>query len=827
MSQPLDLLDTLKSIAAAAIDPNCTESDTRARLIDPMLAALGWLPEDIRREPYDNWTPEPGYLDYLLLVHGQPYVAIEAKKTSTSFDLPDRLQRTGATTLAKLQLAIGEDALEAINQAIRYAEHSGAPYACATNGRQYLFLKPSHRHRPRRDARIVVFATIPSIVARLDEFEALLARHRVSAGSPEEVLIGRERVLATFSRRFGDSPSGGPSENVESKAFAELADHIVRNFLIDITDEQAFHRCYVPVSWTQSTDDALAALLTNQVRSIARAKDALTLDDVIPYRPLDALVGAPRGRSVVLHGPIGIGKTSYLRHLLKTESVAATRRGRAIWARIDLLEYRLRPFQEDAATHILSDLSSSLRTTVADAAACLDDTLDPEEWRHLRDIYMREATRFRKERYPDSDDHDQVFIEALRAYIFQLKEKDPRDHFIRTVAWLTKKCNVPVVVTLDNSDQLGLAFQEYLYDLSTLLDQHTAAVTIICLRTEALLSHRIKENALARVEERYEITRPPLVRVLRARLDEVERALRPKMASQKDPNYQVAFDRIWALLLALRNDLDHRGPAALLVEMAGNGNLRRTLQAVGKIFKESPKMMDNLVRATAEGEDRVRLDPSFVLRGILRGSSGRYDSSAKDNLIPNLFAVDRAIREPHTLSVYLLRHIWFKQQCDEAPMVSDVTNDLAAAGIDPELVRKLLFNCRRKEVLATSHMFDEIALDDRIRVTSLGEGMLKDVFNDPDYLDAVLWDTVIYDEATFRRMTQAFRVSGRRRYDDLRDVFVQYLQRDDLEFRAAHALELLPPEAWGAPLTFPFSDTPRQRSFLSNPHSGHRSGPRR
>jgi hypothetical protein len=816
MSPIPDLLDTLQALAKRLGDPHETEADTRARLVDPLLEALGWPPEEVRREPYDSWIPEPGFLDYLLLVHGQPYIALEAKKSPEVFAIPERLASGGATTLARLQKTASGVLTGAIQQAIRYATHCGAPYACATNGHQYAFLKPSHRHRPLAEAKVVMFQGFEAIVSRLTEFERLLGRDYVAAGSPEEILIGRERQAASFAQRLHDTHTGASSATLESRQFAELADYIIRNFLIEIPDEEAFHRCYVQVGWTPTTDDAVLALLENQARSLALpTTDVVQADEILPAKPLDKLGGTPRGRSIVFHGPIGIGKSSYLRHLFKRMADSPGNTSKSIWVRLDLLGYRFRPFTPDSVDGVLSDLGSLLRTQVADAAARLGQNADPEEWAHLRDIYNREASRFHKERYPESDDTDRVFIEALRDYIFKLKEQDAREHLVRTVEWLTQQCRVPVVIALDNSDQLGLQFQEYLYDLAALLDQRSHAVTMICLRTEALLSHRIRDNALARIEERYEISRPPLVSVLSARLEEVERVLRPRMAAQRDPNYNVAFDRIWALLLALRNDCSRRGPASRLVEIAGNGNLRRTLQAVGRVFKGSPKLMDTLVKETAHDERFSKLDRSFVLRGILRGSSGRYESGSKENLIPNLFAVDKGIREPHTLSVYVLRHVLLLQRSDAPPAVSDVINELAAAGIDPELVRKLIASLRRGELLVTSHMFEELANDDRLRTSPLGEGILSEILAESEYYDAVVWDTIIYERDVFNRMTRTLReLAGRKQQEEIRGVFIEYLEAADAGFRAAHSLELLPPEAWGTPPGFPQSTrTSRQGSI--------------
>ena len=55
------------------------EANTKALLIEPMLAALGWNPVDLDSVEREVKVYEGTFLDYALKLHGTPRVYVEAK----------------------------------------------------------------------------------------------------------------------------------------------------------------------------------------------------------------------------------------------------------------------------------------------------------------------------------------------------------------------------------------------------------------------------------------------------------------------------------------------------------------------------------------------------------------------------------------------------------------------------------------------------------------------------------------------------------------------------------------------------------------------------
>lgn len=83
----MDLVDFLLNLPKA-LPTDDTESDTRAKIIDPVLSHLGWTANEIKREPYAGWSDSKGFIDYLLSVENRPMLVLEAKKTGCMFNIP-------------------------------------------------------------------------------------------------------------------------------------------------------------------------------------------------------------------------------------------------------------------------------------------------------------------------------------------------------------------------------------------------------------------------------------------------------------------------------------------------------------------------------------------------------------------------------------------------------------------------------------------------------------------------------------------------------------------------------------------------------------------
>lgn len=112
--------------AAVKIRTAENEGTTRLRLIDPVLFALGWKPEEIVAE----WSNDAGAADYALIPEGTdtPICVVEAKKLGTPLDT-------------------------AIEQGIGYCIKAGIEYFAVTDGNEWRVYE-THKKVPLLDKRI-------------------------------------------------------------------------------------------------------------------------------------------------------------------------------------------------------------------------------------------------------------------------------------------------------------------------------------------------------------------------------------------------------------------------------------------------------------------------------------------------------------------------------------------------------------------------------------------------------------------------------------------------------------------------------------------------
>ena len=186
-----------------------SEEETKAILIDPLLAALGWHVdelEDVRREYRAKPSDNP--VDYALFVFGKPRLFIQAKALATALDR------------------------KSASQVVGYASTVGVGWCVLTNGDEYRLYK-SH-------ASVDVDEKLLRTV-RLSDFDqaglcletlALIAREQM--GDTELELLWKSqfvdrRVKVTLEELF--SEENGPLARLVHKRSSELSLGDVRESL--------------------------------------------------------------------------------------------------------------------------------------------------------------------------------------------------------------------------------------------------------------------------------------------------------------------------------------------------------------------------------------------------------------------------------------------------------------------------------------------------------------------------------------------------------------------------------------------------------------------
>lgn len=746
----MDLVEFLESLKPLGDD--LTEADTRALFIDPILACLGWPANGIKREPYAGWSDSRGYVDYLLKVDGRVRYVLEAKRVGRTFNIPTSLRKQRATSFRKLMATGSPDLQEALDQCLRYTQHTGALYAAATNGIDWLCFKPHHTDRALPDAKVLIFSGVSEILGRLDEFQDVLSYAGVEEGRCEKALLGREIRAPSFAKTLRDAyPYHRRHNSIEEEDYSHILDQMLRYYILDLGTDKDFDRCYVPVKSNRHTLSFLDGLIGTQAESLHPSRSAAEFGShLVSQTNLPKILS---GRTIILHGHIGVGKSSFLRSC-ELSLKKSGRLEKSVWALIDLLPFRDRPFEASSVDGLLRLLCEQIQTRVQESTEALSGQYDPDQWDHLRDIYNSEVRKFQKGRFPTSNDSDPVYLEEARKYVWELRQKDPQDHLVRVLRWLTVNCHLPVILVLDNSDQLGIEFQEFLYKLSETFQKSTSAITVLILRTEALASHRIREHALASIAEQFHVERPPLPVVLGKRFELLMEYLGTLNDTQL-PQHKVAQERMSVLMETLEYEAKLGSDAFRIVEGAGTGSLRDALRAVAAIFRSSPQFMDQLVKEQ-HAKGNARLKPERALRALLKDDRVGLEPV---KLIPNVFIVEDQVEVPYTLAIRMMQQVRSKVTPAEYT-AGMLLNDMAVAGVDRAVAERVLSRLRHDRFVGVPHMMAAIREADNLQVTILGEVMLDIVLGLEAYYASMVFDTVIYDREAYHDLRSTWNSDG-------------------------------------------------------------------
>ncbi|HET6509351.1 MAG TPA: DUF5655 domain-containing protein [Baekduia sp.] len=183
MALPDTIAKSLETVAKLKAGGAGNEANTKALLIEPLVAALGWDPADLDHVQREVRVFEGTFLDYALKLDGQARVYVEAKGLSENLD--DK---------------------KFIAQTLNYANNDGVVWCVLTNG-----------------SRIKVYKTNePVAMDRKLLFEVDLADAAETAGEKAKLLrlISREAVSAGDLDRFGERVF---TDGRVRQALAELA----------------------------------------------------------------------------------------------------------------------------------------------------------------------------------------------------------------------------------------------------------------------------------------------------------------------------------------------------------------------------------------------------------------------------------------------------------------------------------------------------------------------------------------------------------------------------------------------------------------------------
>ncbi|NWL11210.1 hypothetical protein DM793_07860 [Paenarthrobacter nitroguajacolicus] len=742
---------------AQSVPGDRNEDTTRFQLIDVLLIdCLGHFRPSITTEEHMN----PGYADYIVSLPGRTLV-LEAKREGKTFELPAGLE--GRATVAMKTLCEDKAAKEAVDQVLGYAQKMGIPLAGIANGHQLaVFLGSRVDGKSPFEGDALVFASFGDMVNRFRSLWDMLSR---------EALVQRRLIQVLMAGSPSEQPPPKLSSTILSypgfrrRSPRETDLKILSSiFIQDIEGDAQVSDDFLRECYYESGTLSQYALVSKEIlrNRYSALPDALGVEaegvrskkGISPTLKHDLVAGAVSSKPIVLLGDVGVGKTMFIKHLLRVE--AATELTSSLVFYVDF--GRQPALQTDLQEHIVDSIVDQLRD---------EHEVDLLENSFVRAVYNRELNRFRRGIYGPLATSDPPGYASRELEMLSELIANTSKHLERSLKHLDGTARKKSVIVLDNIDQRPTEFQNEIFVIAQSLAASLGSTVFVSLRPTTFFESK-RRGTLAAYQPRAFLVSPPRVsEVISKRLSFARKTLLDKdvQLSGLSLNREDLLVYLDALELGFTRD---KALIELLENLSG-GNVRLALEFLSSFIGSGYVDTGRVLDVASAGETYVIPIHEF-LRSILFGDNDYYDPSS--SRIVNVFDIVIGDEREHFLLPLLLGYVHAASTTQSKEGFVDIGEVFDVAqqwDYKPEQIQWHLNRAVLHRLLETVPGNEQSG---PYRITNVGAYMHKEMVTQFSYLDAMTVDTPILDP-TIRSEVQDVRSID----DRLRraEVFKSYL----------------------------------------------------
>ena len=726
-------------------DLDWNEADTRFRIIDRIIRdCLGWPAASIHLERAEGRH----YADYEL---GTPRSVIwEAKRIGDPFQLPADAKKKVLTDLPSL-IALDPRVSEALRQVQRYCADRGVDLAVATNGRQLIaFLATRNDGLPPLQGRCLVLRQLPDLLDHFPTVWQALSPAGVAERRLTRLLnVGEDRMIP---EKLSVQLPSYPKYRYPSDLQNDLRD-LGQLLLIDVADQQETEHQFYTQCYCESGALSQHALISKRMLKARydamfdrehhspTVKPVRTGPNVPAFTP-DAIELHLR-RPVVLIGDVGVGKTSFLKHLMHVSAFEEFRS--ALYIYIDFgsrgaLTHSAREF-------ILNEIEQQLLAR---------HKIDVHENAFIRGVYHAEISRFKRGIFGGLRTTDPTAYENKLLEFLQDKAQNRNEHLKKSVAHIADGRKKQVILVLDNADQRDYDLQQQVFIIAENLAKEWRAAVFVAVRPRTFYKSKQAGSLTGYPHRVFTIAPPRVDHVIRRRLQFALDIARGRIQSERLTNVNFRLENVAAFLRALLHSLSKNTD---LVEFLSNitaGNIRAVIDFVagfiGSANVNTKKIIDIMEH---DGEYIIPLHEFW--KAALLGEYSYYDPES--SLALNVFDVNGANQNEHFLLPMILGFLDSdgNQRTKEGYVATaDIINEMQDWSFIVSGTEAALRRANNKKLLETPQRvtFDEEEsglsgdMPPHFRITTIGAYHLRRWISDFAYLDSIACDTPIFDENT-------------------------------------------------------------------------------
>lgn len=740
------------------------EATTRLQMIDRILFdCLGWEKEHVAVEDAENKE----YTDYTF-IFPRRLLIVEAKREGTHFELPvgHKALEYSIVSLFRTSRALRS----AMEQVGGYCQRRGVPFGAVSNGHQIVaFIASRDDGRPPYEGSALVFPSLGFMVEQFVELWNALSRPAVEDQRLRLKLLGRTRprLPVKLSARIAAFP-GTKSRNTMQASLQDMSELILEDLVRTRELEPTFIReCY-----SQSGALSQHAQIS---RTILRARYAALFDSQNPGPALisvtdkhgvspELLAEGLARRPILLIGDVGVGKTTFIRNLLYTESEELKRTAVAIY--LDL--GRRGALALDLKKLILDDIERELFEKYQ---------IDIGADQFVRSVYGAQLGRFQhspaarlKKTKPKV--YEEKEVEFLQRFLSNREE-----HLRSSLEFVSHSTHRQILIFLDNTDQRNDRDQEDAFLIAQEMSEQWSALVFLPLRPETFHASR-QRGALTGYHTRAFTVSPPRIdHILRKRLSFGLKITRGEYAIPSLPaGVTVRLEGLQTLIECFLHSLDRSEELIECIDNIASGNVRTALDLVRDFFGSGHVDTQKII-------EKYRYDDYVVplhefLRAVIYGDNEYYNPGR--SLVANLFDLSALDPKEHFLLPCLLSFVHATGTAEDKEGFIEggrVYERFQSAGFTPEQIDGSIVRAHAKRLVDTAARVAPTvggSTPRALRVTSAGAYHVRTLVHEFAYVDAVVTDTPITHEGAYHLIV---RCEGIRERLERANAFLGYLDQ--------------------------------------------------
>lgn len=724
------------------------EAQTRFSFVDRLLQeCLGWQNDEVKVETYEDGDRT----DYEC---GTPRsLIIEAKRSSAPLKLPPKSTRNPNRARLDSIIAYSDVTAEAIKQVQEYCQKRGVELAVLSNAQQLIiFLAIRTDGLAPSSGQAFVFDGYGEQIKSFSVVFDLLSSDGVHEKRYQELLGGGANT--TLPTKLSSSCADYYSYNYASE-FQENLRNVASLVIEDLGRSEDVEREFLEDCYCESGPLSQYSLLgrnilTARYAALFSSGAAGSRVETINPRHSDpkqfserVMAEALAKRPLALIGDVGVGKSSFLKHLIKVSASDIFKKAISVYFDLGASASLSKSTKDAFLDRVEQTIRKDLKINRLDSD--LIEAIYKDELAEFDNGIMRELASVNNDR----------FLEKRLELISDLVDRR-ENHLRLTLAYVARRRACQIVIVIDNADQRSAAVQTESFVIAQELCATWNAIVFIALWPQTF--HRSKQSGVisAYPSKVFVIPPPKLEEAIDRRLGFAQKICEGRIPVQSLAGVSLHLESLTILIKVLRESLSRdRELMEFLVNVSG-GNVRRAVELISRFFGNPNIQTERIVKKATDGDGYIIPVHEFA-RTALLGDYSHYQEGS--SIAFNVFDVVYPDSKEHFLALFLLGYLsWDVATSNDADgfvKTPAIVREMQGLGFTFDQVKFHLIRLARKRLAEvperkTLESDEDLrsGLPESFRITSLGAYTLKRWAGDFSFLEAMSFDTPIFDSDT-------------------------------------------------------------------------------